>query len=182
MIKKVNKEKKVPRIRKKGEGKSREAIERQKRAAKNILRGMPKYQALIEAGYSPTYVERDGYKLLKRPCIQSIFTDSCQRIMSKSDMQFDEIMQPIFDALGAKVIVRSTQLGDAREVDLPDYSTRMSAADRLIELFGGTGKTSDVQPPPSNDAPRFDTTSWTDEDWAMFRKLREKSTQRVVNA
>ena len=157
-------------------------VRRQQATAINLAKGMSIEKAMLQAGYSPSYAHDQGYKSVKRPCIQSIFTDSCQRIMDKRAMKFDEIMEPIFDALTAKVIVRSTQLGDAQEVDLPDYPIRMSAADRLIELFGGTGNTSDVQPPPASDGPRFNTTNWTDEDWAAFRRLRDKSKTRVIDA
>jgi hypothetical protein len=112
-------------------------LRRQRATAENLAKGMGTQEAMVQAGYSQLYAQHQGYKAIKRPCIQSPFTDSCERIMAKRDMQFDQIVEPYFDALTAKLIVKSTQLGDAQEVDLPDYPLRMSAADRIVELFGG---------------------------------------------
>lgn len=99
---------------------------------------------MLDAGYSPSYVHDQGHKAVKRPCIQSIFTESCERIIRKREMQFDEIVEPYFDALKAPLIVKSTQLGDAQvpkdpETDqpFPDHALRMDAADRIVDLFGG---------------------------------------------
>ena len=98
---------------------------------------MATQEALVKAGYSESYAASKGYQAVKLPAIQSIFTDSCQRIMAKRNLEFDHLLEPYFEALQAKVIVRSTQLGDAQEIDLPDHPLRMSAADRLVQLFGG---------------------------------------------
>ena len=107
---------------------------------------------MVEAGYSRSYAHDQGYKAIKRPCIQSAFTDSCERIMRKREMQFDEIVEPYFDALKAPLIVKSAQLGDAQiPTDLttgepfPDHALRMDAADWLVGLYGG--KPRDVETP-----------------------------------
>jgi phage terminase small subunit len=113
---------------------------KQRRAAKNVANGMDATTALIEAGYSESYAKARGYAVVKRPYIQTILTESCDRILKKRDMVLDDILEPVFDALKAKVIVKIQQLGDAQEVDLPDHQTRMNAADRLVELYGGTSK------------------------------------------
>jgi hypothetical protein len=122
-------------------------LRRQRATKANLAKDLSTKEAMLAAGYSPLYVQHQGYKAIKRPCIQSVFTESCERIMAKRQIQFDEIMEPIFDALKAKVIVKSTQLGDAQEVDLPDYPLRMSAADRLIELYGGTLEHKETEKP-----------------------------------
>jgi hypothetical protein len=114
--------------------------EKQSRAARNIAKGMDAKMTLIEAGYSESYAKAHSYTVVKRPYIQSILTESCARIWKKPDMVLDDILEPVFDALNAKVIVKSQQLGDAQEVNLPDHQTRMNAADRLVELYGGTSK------------------------------------------
>jgi phage terminase small subunit len=114
--------------------------EKQTRAARNLAKGMDAKTALIEAGFSESYAKARGYTVVKRPYIQSILTESCDRIMKKRDMILDDILEPVFEALSAMVIVKSQQLGDAPEVNLPDHQTRMQASDRLIELNSGQMK------------------------------------------
>lgn len=101
---------------------------------------MAPQEVMVAAGYSPLYVQHQGYKTIKRPCIQSVFTDSCERILAKRQMQFDELVEPYFDGLKAKVIVKSQQLGDAQETEFPDHALRMNAADRLVDLYGGKSR------------------------------------------
>ncbi len=115
-------------------------LRRQRATAENLAKGMGAQEAMVAAGYSPLYVQHQGYKAIKRPCIQSAFTDSCERIMAKWHLQFDQIVEPYFDALTAKLIVKSSQLGNAHQTDLPDYPLRMNAADRLVDLYGGDVK------------------------------------------
>lgn len=114
--------------------------EKQTRAARNVAEGMDAKMALAEAGYSESYAKARGYTVVKRPYIQSILTESCDRIMKRRDLVLDDILEPVFDALNAKVIVKSQQLGDAQEVNLPDHQIRMQASDRLVDLYGGQMK------------------------------------------
>ena len=67
--------------------------------------------------------------------------------MKEENEEFDAIVRPIVKALKAPLIVKSTQLGDAQipkdpetGEPFPDHQTRMAAADRLIELYGGLAK------------------------------------------
>lgn len=122
-------------------------LRRQRATAENLAKGMGAQEAMVAAGYSPLYVQHQGYKAIKRPCIQSAFTDSCERIMQKRKMHFDELVEPYFDALTAPLIVKSTQLGDAympiepkSQKPYPDHAIRMDAADRLVGLYGGDMK------------------------------------------
>ncbi len=112
-------------------------LRRQRATAENLAKGMGAQEAMVAAGYSPLYAQHQGYKAIKRPCIRSVFTDSCERILAKRQMQFDELVEPYFDGLKAKVIVKSQQLGDAQETEFPDHAVRMNAADRLVDLYGG---------------------------------------------
>lgn len=64
--------------------------------------------------------------------------------MKEQNKEFEAIVRPIVMALDAPMIVKSTQLGDAQipkdpvtGEPFPDHQTRMAAADRLIELYGG---------------------------------------------
>lgn len=117
--------------------KKRSRKAKQTKAARNITKGMDAKTALIEAGYSESYAKARGYTVVKRPYIQSILTESCDRIMKRRDMVLDDILEPVFEALNAKVIVKSQQLGDAQEVNLPDHQIRMQVTDRLVDLYGG---------------------------------------------
>jgi hypothetical protein len=119
-------------------------VRRQQAAAINLAKGMTIEKAMLQAGYSPSYAHDQGYRAVKRPCIQSMFTDSCERIMAKRQVRFDEIVEPYFDALKASLIVKSVQLGDAQipkdpetGEPFPDHALRMDAADRIVDLFGG---------------------------------------------
>lgn len=119
-------------------------IRRQRATAENLAKGMTTEKAMLQAGYSPSYAHDQGYKAIKRPCIVSAFTDSCERIMQKRQIQFDEIVEPYFDALNAPLMVKSTQLGDAympldpkTQLPYPDHAIRMEAAGHLIDLHGG---------------------------------------------
>lgn len=111
---------------------------RQVAAAKNLAAGMHPTEALVEAGYSETTAKKRAYQVVQQPVIQSILTESCQRIMSKRNMDFDAILEPLFDSLNAKIIVKSAQFGTT-EVDLPDHEIRMAASDRLIDLYRTKG-------------------------------------------
>ena len=119
-------------------------VRRQQAAAINLANGMTMEKAMLDAGYSPSYAHDQGYKAVKRPCIQSQFTDSCERIFRERNIPFDRMVGRIVDALDAPLIVKSAQLGDAymplepkTQQPYPDHGLRMAAADRLIDLYGG---------------------------------------------
>ena len=119
-------------------------LTRQRKTAENLAKGMKPQEAMIAAGYSPGYAQADGYRMVKRPCVQSVFTDSCERIRQARQLPFDAIVTPYFDALTAPLIVKSTQLGDAymplepkTQLPYPDHAIRMDAADRIVDLYGG---------------------------------------------
>ena len=57
---------------------------RQRATAQNLAKGMTVEKAMLDAGYSPSYAHDQGYKAVKRPCIQSVFTDSCERIYGET--------------------------------------------------------------------------------------------------
>lgn len=130
---------------------------RQRALAVNLAKGMAPEPAMIDAGYSPTTARKKAFQVIRQPVIQSLLTESCQRIMQKREMEFDAILEPYFDGLKAAVIVKSTQLGDAQipkdpatGEPFPDHHTRMAAADRLIEFHRPKGtQAEDNQPPPA---------------------------------
>jgi phage terminase small subunit len=118
-------------------------VTRQKKAAKNLAKGMPQVTALIEAGYSADYASAQGYAAVKRPCIQSILTHLVEKVMTRRKMPMERIIEPYLDALDAPMVVKSTTEGiatiardpDTQEI-IPDHDVRMKAADRLTDLYG----------------------------------------------
>lgn len=116
---------------KKGNGKFR----RQRQAvAKNKLLGMSDTEAVLKAGYAPNSVDKNAWKIVRHPEVQSVITASCQRIMEKRNLEFDAILEPLFDALQAKVVVKSATLLQAVETEIVDHTARVDAASRLIDL------------------------------------------------
>ncbi|UVT19013.1 MAG: hypothetical protein H8K03_14505 [Nitrospira sp.] len=122
--------------------------QRHLKTAKNVAKGMSPVSAMVEAGYSESYARSHGYTIVKRPYIQSIVTEAVDLVMKQENKKFDAIVRPLVQALDAPLIVKSTQLGDAQipkdpetGEPFPDHQTRMAAADRLIELYGGLLKT-----------------------------------------
>ena len=116
----------------------------QRATAQNLAKGMTVEKAMLDAGYSPSYAHDQGYKAVKRPCIQSQFTESCARLFAKHNLPFDRMVEPFVEALNAPLMVKSTQLGDAympldpkTQKPYPDHALRMEAAGHLIDLHGG---------------------------------------------
>ena len=127
-------------------------LRRQRATQENLAKGMKPQEAMVAAGYSPLYVQHQGYKAIKRPCIQSQFTESCARLFAKHNLPFDRMVEPFVEALNAPLMVKSTQLGDAympldpkTQKPYPDHALRMEAAGHLIDLHGG--KPRDVEMP-----------------------------------
>jgi hypothetical protein len=123
---------------------------RQAAAARNLAEGMSTEEALVDAGYSPVTARKNGYAIVREPYIQSILTESCQRIMYKRQMDFDGILEPLFDALNAKIILKVPRRGKAIQTNVVDHMTRMEAAGRLIDLHRRNkgGAVEDDEKPP----------------------------------
>lgn len=126
--------------------------ERERKTAEYLAQGLAQHQAMIKAGYSPEYAISKGYKVVKRPYIQSIFTEACERILAKRKLKMEALIEPYFEGLQAPLVVKSTMEGiacvakdpETQEV-IPDHEIRMKAADRLVDLFGGKAKLDDQE-------------------------------------
>ena len=84
-------------------------------------------------------------------------------------------VEELFDGKGES----RKKIGYVRKYKLAD---RAPYVHMLLKFHGAFPSKVAVVPTANGAGPRFDTTNWNDEDWAMFRKLREKSNPRVVNA
>ena len=108
---------------------------RQQSVALNLAKGMTPEQAVVKAGYSPTTARKKAYQIIRHPVVQSLLTESVTRVLTEENKKFDDIVRPYVKALGACVVVKSTQLGMASETTIPDHSIRMEAASHLTKLY-----------------------------------------------
>lgn len=108
---------------------------RRKAVARYLAMGMKPEKALLEAGYSSTTARKKAYLVIRHPEVQSLLTESVERVLAEEKKQFVDIVRPYVKALGACVVVKSTQLGVASETTIPDHSIRMEAANQLTKLY-----------------------------------------------
>jgi len=92
-------------------------------------------QAVVNAGYSLTTARKKAYLIVRHPTVQSLLTESIGRVLTEENKKFDDIVRPYVKALGACVVVKSTQFGVASETTIPDHSIRMEAASHLTKLY-----------------------------------------------
>lgn len=116
---------------------------RRKAVAKNLAIGMKPEEALLEAGYSPTTARKKAYQIIRHPVVQSLLTESCERVLQKQNKSFDDLLKPFVKALDATVVVKMPAAEGAVQTTVVDHSTRMAAAEHLIGLYRAKGN--DVQ-------------------------------------
>lgn len=128
---------------------------RQEKAAKLKAKGMESNTALLKAGYSKTYVAVHGGRILQRPMFRSMFTDLIEEGLRKRNKEFQGVVDPYLDGLDAVVVVKSQTEGIATlavdpetRLPIPDHDIRIKAADRIIGLYGGVPKESEIPPEP----------------------------------
>lgn len=129
--------------------------QRQRKTLQIMASGESVGAAMAKAGYSPYYVHNGAHQFLKRPLVQSLFTEEIRKALEGKNKAFGAMVAPYIDALDAQIIVKSTTEGIAcvakdlftQEV-LPDHRIRMEAADKLIALHGGVPKEVDMPKPP----------------------------------
>ena len=110
--------------------------------AEGLAKGLTQMKAVEEAGYSPLTAQKKAYSIAKRPLVQSALTEALER----QGMTFERILKPVVDALDATVIART--LAGPIETNLPDHRIRLEAHDRLVSLYGGTPRASEIPPLP----------------------------------
>lgn len=72
------------------------------------------------------------------------------------------------------------------EVDPVSFVIKVKFIDKISSILTYSKLAGDIPrekgPPPAPSEPRFDTKDWTEQDWADFRRLRERSKSvKVVN-
>ena len=111
--------------------------------AEGLAQGLTQVKAVEEAGYSPMTAQKKAYDIVKRPLVQSALTEALER----QGMTFDRILKPVVDALDATIIART--LAGLVKTKLPDYRIRLEAHGRLVSLYGGTPRASEIPPLPA---------------------------------
>lgn len=105
----------------------------------NLAMGMKPEEALIEAGYSPTTARKKAYQIIRHPVVQSLLTESCERVLRKQHKSFDDLLKPFVKALEATVVVKMPAAGRAVQTSVIDHPTRIAAATHLIGLYRAKG-------------------------------------------
>lgn len=112
------------------------------KVAEGLARGLSKREAVRQAGYSSSTAEKKAHLIVNRPVIQSILTETLERLV----VTFDRVLQPVIDALDATLVVRT--LEGLVKTKLPDHRIRLEAHDRVIKLYGGAPRATEIPPPP----------------------------------
>lgn len=121
---------------------------RARRVAKGLASGLSEQAACVAAGYSPSTAKGMGYQIAKRPLVQSMLTDAAEAVMRETQRDLRDVVRPYFQGLTARVVVKSGQTLEAVETSIPDHPTRMDAADRIVDLFGGRPREVEMPAPP----------------------------------
>ena len=108
--------------------------------AEGLAKGLTQMKAVEEAGYAPSTAQKKAYAIVKRPLVQSALTEAIER----QGVTFDDILQPYFDGLKAMIVMKDSKTLTARATTIPAIPTRMDAADRLVELYGGKPRVMDL--------------------------------------
>ena len=114
-----------------------------RKIAEGLAKGLTQMKAVEEAGYSPMTAQKKAYAMVKRPMVQSALTEALER----QGMTFERILKPVVDALDATVIART--LAGPVKTKLPNHRIRLEAHDRLVRLYGGTPRSSEIPPLPA---------------------------------
>jgi hypothetical protein len=98
-----------------------------------LAQGKTKTQAARDAGYTEATALKQSYRFLNRPLVQSALTEALTRL----DMTFEKIVQPIVDGLEATIVLKNTQDLVAKKTTIPDLPVRLQAHDRAVALLAG---------------------------------------------
>ena len=112
--------------------------------AEGLAQGLTQVKAVEEAGYSPMTAQKKAYDIVKRPLVRTALTEALER----QGMTFDRILKPVVDALDATVVAHT--LAGPVKTKLPDHRIRLEAHNRLVRLYGGTPRASEIPPMPAN--------------------------------
>ena len=74
--------------------------------------------------------------------VQSALTE----VLERQGVTFDRILEPVIDAPDATLVART--LAGPVKTKLPDHRIRLEAHDRLVTLYGGTPRASEIPPLP----------------------------------
>ncbi len=115
------------------------------KVAKGLARGLSGADALRQAGYAESTIDKKGFEIIRRPQVQSFLTEALEAL----GVTAKKIMQPVIDGLEACEAVK-TEDGKIL-TDHPDHKIRFMAHDRAVQLYG-LGKGAE-HPAPGLDQP-----------------------------
>ena len=114
------------------------------KVAQGLASGLDQSEAVRQAGYAESTVRKKAYQIVQRPLVQSALTDALER----QGLTMEKLIRPLLDGLHANHVVKSSENLEAIETNVPDVRTRMEAADRLAQLYGGIPRQVEMPPPP----------------------------------
>ena len=111
-----------------------------KKIARGLARGLNGADALRQAGYAESTIDKKGYRIIRQPQVQSFLTEALEAL----GVTAKQILQPIKDGLEACEVVKTDD--GTILTDHPDHKVRFMAHDRAVVLYGLTAKHSDHLP------------------------------------
>ncbi len=110
-----------------------------------MARGLSATEAVRQAGYAESTVQKKAYQIVQRPLVQSALTDALER----QGLTMEKLMKVYLDALEANHVVKSSERLEAVETEVPDTRTRVDAADRVSRFYGAIPTQVEMPAPPS---------------------------------
>jgi len=86
-----------------------------------MARGLSATEAVRQAGYAESTVQKKAYQIVQRPLVQSALTDALER----QGLTMEKLMKVYLDALEANHVVKSSERLEAVETEVPDVRMRV---------------------------------------------------------
>ena len=108
-----------------------------------MARGLSATEAVRQAGYAESTVQKKAYQIVQRPLVQSALTDALER----QGLTMEKLMKVYLDALEANHVVKSSERLEAVETEVPDVRMRMDAANHVAQFYGGVPQSVEMPGP-----------------------------------
>lgn len=111
---------------------------KQAKLVKGIAQGKPKQVAALEAGYGSNLNSAGAIAndTLRIPSVQ----DALYAALERAGLTPDDIMNPVANALKAKVRLKSVVNGETIEIDAPDIEMNLKGHDRAMKIIQPRGE------------------------------------------
>ena len=115
--------------------------------AQGIAQGKSQEQAALDANYAASTARKKAFAIVQRPCVRSFLTDEIEKEMARRGLDIADFIRPYLDGLKAMHVVTHSESLTVVETNVPDIGTRMDAADRIVNLYGGRPREVEMPPP-----------------------------------